>query len=276
MKKFICGVVAVFAFSTVASPTLLTLANYESNLELTSNSLGEKFNLLYDDENKSVYQIKDETGNIFEYVEEVIGKSDGTEEITQQKFIVLADNQKELLDEKVISIGETATEIIIEELSDPNSTDVVINKAEQFNVESTLEHQSLNFIPEINSRAVPTSGGSYIADIRWEESTKSNKATAIFGTKYKNTTKQQWQYRDFKAAANNVVAEEKSIATLGLIGVVDAVWVAVKGGDLLSWTLIKKIFGKLGKAVPVFGTLYTVYNYVSLCSDAKGKYNAIP
>lgn len=280
MKKIICGAAIVFAFSTVASPTLLTLADYENNIELSSEfNLGKNFKLLYDKENKSAYQITDEIGNTYEYVEEVISKPDGTDEITQKKFMVLAGDQKELLDEKVISIMETATDIIIKELSNAYSTDVVINKTDtQINFESTLEHQYSNINPELNTLAAsePTSGGSYIAAIRWEESKNNNTAYAIFGTKSKTTTKQQWQYRDFKAAANSIVTEEKSIATAGLGGVVDAVWAAVKGGDLLSWELIKKVFGKLGKAVPAVGTIITVYTYISLCLDAKEKYDAIP
>lgn len=268
MKKIICGATIVFAFSTVASPTLLTLAHYENNIELSSEfNLGKNFKLLYDKENKSAYQITDEIGNTYEYVEEVISKPDGTDEITQKKFMVLAGNQKELLDEKVISIMETATDIIIKELSNAYSTDVVINKTDtQINFESTLEHQYSNINPELNTLAAsePTSGGSYIAAIRWEESKNNNTAYAIFGTKSKTTTKQQWQYRDFKAAANSIVTEEKSIATAGL------------GGDLLSWELIKKVFGKLGKAVPAVGTIITVYTYISLCLDAKEKYDAIP
>jgi len=280
MKKIICGAAIVFAFSTVASPTLLTLADYENNIELSSEfNLGKNFKLLYDKENKSAYQITDEIGNTYEYVEEVISKPDGTDEITQKKFMVLAGNQKELLDEKVISIMETATDIIIKELSNAYSTDVVINKTDtQINFESTLEHQYSNVNPELNTLAAsePTSGGSYIAAIRWEESKNNNTAYAIFGTKSKTTTKQQWQYRDFKAAANSIVKEEISIATAGLGGVVDAVWAAVKGGDLLSWELIKKVFGKLGKAVPAVGTIITVYTYISLCLDAKEKYEAIP
>ena len=280
MKKIICGAAIVFAFSTVASPTLLTLAHYENNIELSSEfNLGKNFKLLYDKENKSAYQITDEIGNTYEYVEEVISKPDGTDEITQKKFMVLAGNQKELLDEKVISIMETATDIIIKELSNAYSTDVVINKTDtQINFESTLEHQYSNINPELNTLAAsePTSGGSYIAAIRWEESKNNNTAYAIFGTKSKTTTKQQWQYRDFKAAANSIVTEEKSIATAGLGGVVDAVWAAVKGGDLLSWELIKKVFGKLGKAVPAVGTIITVYTYINLCLDAKEKYDAIP
>ena len=89
MKKIICGVAAVFAFSTVGSPTLLTLANYESNIQLTSEvNLGDNFKLLYDDENKSAYQIVDETGNIYEYKEEVISFWDFFKEYNTNKLEV--------------------------------------------------------------------------------------------------------------------------------------------------------------------------------------------
>ncbi|MFY0521601.1 hypothetical protein [Lysinibacillus sp. UGB7] len=277
MKKIICGVAAVFAFSTVGSPTLLTLANYESNIQLTSEvNLGDNFKLLYDDENKSAYQIVDETGNIYEYEEEVISQLDGTDEITRKKFLVLSNKQKELVDEKVISIGDTATDIIIKDLSNPYSTEIKIDKSDlQFNTEQSLNEQSSYPVITNFASASVTSGGSYLADIRYTESKNNNNATAIFGTSSKNTTQTNWKFRDFKAAADNIVTEEKSLVTLGVAGVADAVWAAVKAGDLLSWEVIKKVFGKLGKAVPAIGTLVTIYTYVNLCLTAKEKYNAI-
>ncbi|MFJ7666368.1 hypothetical protein ACIQXI_04630 [Lysinibacillus sp. NPDC097195] len=278
MKKFICCLAMILAFSTVASPTLLTIASYEENIQLASDS--NSFTLLYDNGDNSAFQLKDETGNIFEYVEDVITKPDGTEEITQRIFKISPnDDNKHLIEEKVISILETAEEIVIKELTDPNSEAVKLNKKDpQYNLNATFQQQSYFKRPSFKTYAAAkgATGGSYIAAIRWEESPNNNNAYAIFGTMSKTTTKQQWQYRDFKAAANNIVAQEKVIITGGLIGVTSAVWNAVKGGNLLSWELIKKIFTKLGKSVPVVGTILNVFTYINLCLNAKEKYQAIP
>lgn len=276
MKKFICCLAVILAFSTIASPTLLTVASYEKNVQLASDS--NSFTLLYDNGNNSAFQLKDETGNIFEYVEDSITKTDGTEEITQRIFGISDDN-KQLIEEKVISILETAEEIVIKEITDPNSEAVKLNKKDpQYNSNATFQQQSYFKGQSFKTYAAAkgASGGSYIAAIRWEESPNNNNAYAIFGTMSKTTTKQQWQYRDFKAAANNIVAQEKLIITGGLIGVTSAVWDAVKGGNLLSWELIKKIFNKLGKSVPVVGTILNVFTYINLCLNAKEKYQAIP
>lgn len=277
MKKFICCLAVILAFSTIASPTLLTVASYEKNVQLASDS--NSFTLLYDNGNNSAFQLKDETGNIFEYVEDAISKPDGTDEITQKIFKIFPNNEKELIDEKVISIMETEEEIVIKEMTDPYSAEVKINKKNpQYNMNATFQQQS--YFTDTNKRTFAAtrgaSGGSYIAAIRWEESSNNNKAYAIFGTMSKTTTKQQWQYRDFKAAANNIVTQEITIASAGLIGVATAVWDAVKGGNILSWELIEKIFTKLGKNTPVIGTILNIFTYVSLCINAKEKYQAIP
>ncbi|TKI68530.1 hypothetical protein FC756_10285 [Lysinibacillus mangiferihumi] len=278
MKKFICCLVVILVFSTVASPTLLTIASYENNLTLASEY--NSFTLLYDNGNHSAFQLKDEAGNIFEYVEDVISKPDGTDEITQKIFNISPNNEKELIDEKVIRIMETTEEIMIKELTNPNSVEVKINKNNpQYNTKGTFQQQSYNNInPKLKTLTASkgASGGSYIAAIRWEESPNNNNAYAIFGTMSKTTTKQQWQYRDFKAAANNIVDQERGLLLGGLGGVATAVWDAVKGGNLLSWELIKKIFIKLGKGIPVVGTILLIFTYVNLCLSAKAKYHAIP
>lgn len=278
MKKFICCLAVILAFSTIASPTMLTIASYEKNVQLASDS--NSFTLLYDNGNNSAFQLKDETGNIFEYVEDVITKPDGTEEITQRIFKISPnDDNKQLIEEKVICILETAEEIVIKELTDPHSEAVKLNKKDpQYNTNATFQQQSYFKGQSFKTYAAAkgASGGSYIAAIRWEESPNNNNAYAIFGTMSKTTTKQQWQYRDFKAAANNIVDQERNLLLGGLGGVATAVWDAVKGGNLLSWELIKKIFTKLGKSIPVFGTILLVFTYVNLCLKAKEKYNAIP
>ncbi|WP_339258336.1 hypothetical protein [Lysinibacillus sp. FSL K6-3209] len=175
---------------------------------------------------------------------------------------------------------ETTEEIMIKELTNPNSVEVKINKNNpQYNTNGTFQQQSYNDInPKLKTWTASkgASGGSYIAAIRWEESPNNNNAYAIFGTMSKTTTKQQWQYRDFKAAANNIVDQERGLLLGGLGGVATAVWDAVKGGNLLSWELIKKVFIKLGKGIPVFGTILLIFTYVNLCLSAKGKYHAIP
>ncbi|WP_342558546.1 hypothetical protein [Metasolibacillus sp. FSL K6-0083] len=250
MKKIIYLLVIVFTFSII-TPSITFAKN---------NNLGgdNNFEIIYDSENLVIYQIIEADGNVYEYVESVTILNNGDEMLYQEKYLITIKEEKQLL-----------------EINKWNITKFLKNVSANMS-QNLIDQKILDEQPEHSIFSNSKSGGSYIADVRWIEYSSGTAYAIAGGTKSKSTTTTTWQYRDFKSAANAIVSAEKDIVSLGMIGLVDAVIAAVKGGELLSWTLIKKVAGQLGKAVPIAGTIATIYNYVSLYNKAQDAYNNIP
>lgn len=264
MKKISFILVFTLIVSFIVSPGFY-LVKASGNIEGM-----EKIKLILDSDEKTVFQVTESDGKTYEYVEELI-KEDGFEKIIQKKFLMDENENKRLVDSTNIKVEEFDSGLIIENLDDIKYEKIVIYN----NGSTNVIEQDSNTMSTMALKKETGSGGSHIAALRWIEYNDGS-ATAIDGTKYKYTKKTQWQYRDFRSAANSVVTAEKAILTGGLSAVVDAVWAAVKKGELLSWKLIKKIFGALGKAIPGVGTIITVYTYVDTCKTASDLFKKIP
>lgn len=239
----------------VISPGV-SLAKAATDLEISG------FKLIKDTENESIYQIE-EDGNLFEYNETVKGNKN-IKTITTKKYIIQNNGKKKLIENNKTKVDLSKDNTLLITNLDTNE-EVEIN----FNQLESTESNQLEDQTIVSAAAVKyQEGGSYIADIRYRIFTNGT-AEASIGKNYKNTSYTNYKFRDFKAAADNIVSEEKNIITGGLAGIADAIAAAVRGGQMISMTLIKTIFKQAGKAIPVFGTLLIIYNY------GKAVYNAV-
>lgn len=250
MKNFITFLIVVLAFSTVA-PSISFANGIDSNeLSLNvSNQLETGLNVILDTDELAIFQLTESDGNTYEYVEKVTVLENNTELLTQEKYLVSSDMSKKLIDTK---------EVIIDEI-----------------LESI--HSELNSI-RIEERASSSSasGGSYIADVRWKEYSNGYAHAIAGGNKVKYVKKTQWQYRDFKAAANELKGMERALLSGGVLGVTDALVAAFRKGEMLSWTLVKKVINQVGKGIPIVGTAYSVYQYGQKYFEAQDLYKKIP
>ncbi|MFK9093188.1 hypothetical protein [Bacillus salipaludis] len=114
-------------------------------------------------------------------------------------------------------------------------------------------------------------GGSLIASLYYYEYSDGS-ATAVNGLNYKDTRNTWYKYKDYRSAADDIADTELDIISGGLFGVADALWAAHRGGQLITFTLIKKIFKELWGAIPAIGTIYTVWDYIDKCIVASDLY----
>lgn len=230
--------------------------------------------LISETDGNIAYRITEDDGNMYEYNEITHELGDGTEQINTTKYLIDKEGNKTLVNSDKITYEETSNEINI---TDELNEKLVININEY--VKKSYNPDIIKIDdpkPKLMGVSYQTaSGGSKVAALWWEEYSDGY-AYAIDYPKSKRIKTTVWQYRDFKAAANNIRTAEREMITLGVLGITDAVWAAVKKGELLSLTLLKKVAGKFAKAIPGLGTLYSMYTYVSLCITATNAYKKIP
>lgn len=269
MKKFFCILIATLFISFVVSPGIdMVKANdaIDSNLKL------DGFELIFEGKDHTIFQLTNDDGEIYEYVEKVVNKQ-GLDIIEQEVYKIDKTNKEKLLIEtNKIEVRDESDGIVIKDLNDEHTEEIKI-----FN-DGTTSVVEVDDSPQIGTLAVKkqtASGGSYIADIRWiEYSDKS--ATAINGKKYKYTKTNVWQYRDFRAAASSIKTSEVAFATAGISTVVDAVVAHWRKGNMISWELIKKVGKALGKGTLGVGTIASIAAYINTCKNAVTAFNKIP
>lgn len=279
MKRVMFSVLsATLAFSFCAPSVMNAKANPKSTVETNTASVepydGADIKIILNTDNLIIYQ-KEENGIQYEYHEKsvVLGK---TTEVTISKYQI-RKNQKIKVDEIKQSIIEESEDTFT--VSDNQSRKkVVININEESKTvkNNIVTNQTTNLVADSYSYAA--SGGSYIADVRY--TTYSNgKATAIMAGQSpysKNTTTSNGNFKVFKVYADDLRKQELELTVIGgAIAIADAVIDAVRSGKILSMTLIKTIAKKVGKSIPVIGTLYGIYNYVDTWIDARGAYRKI-
>lgn len=270
MKKLFCILTATLFISLVVSPGFDMVKASE---KIVPNLEFDGFKLILEDKEQTIFQLTDDNGRTYEYVEKVI-KEQGLEIIKQEVYEIDEKTKERLLIEtNEIEVRDESDGIVIKNISDEHPEEFKI-----FN-DGTTSVGEVEDIPQIGTLTVKkqtASGGSYVADLRWiEYSDKS--ATAIRGgKKYKYTKTTVWQYRDFKAAASSIRTSEKAFATAGLSTVVDAVVAHWKKGNMISWELIKKVAKALGKGSIGAGTIATIISYINTCNKAVSAYNKIP
>ncbi|SIS39544.1 hypothetical protein [Salimicrobium flavidum] len=216
--------------------------------------------LIKETEDTVVYQLVID-GKTYEFHESVKRLNEKKEKVKIKKYEVL-DNKKKLVDTKVQFIEEQGEDL---KITDGNETEIIQTAPSTKNAENQMVRAA---------SYVTSSGGSYIADVRWKQYSDGD-AVAIIPTDSKFTRTKNYQYRDFKAAANNVRSAEYDIATLGITGLLDAVVAAVRNGELISWTAAKRIAGKFAKAVPGVGTIWTIISYSQKVNAAHREFSHI-
>ncbi|WP_342558181.1 hypothetical protein [Metasolibacillus sp. FSL K6-0083] len=119
-------------------------------------------------------------------------------------------------------------------------------------------------------------GGSYVSDVRYRLFTDGTAEAIMIGQNpyYKNTTKTTANFIRFQGHADALKSKELDLVTFGVLGFADDIINALKAGNLLSWSLIKKIVGGAVKVGP-FGAALTIYQYGQEWLDAKEDYKKI-
>ncbi|WP_431803402.1 hypothetical protein [Halobacillus andaensis] len=251
LKKSLFVLLAmILIFSTVSPYT--ALAQKGGTSQPTQKLIKEA-----DDE--VIYQlaIDEKTYEFHERVKEV---GNNKEKVKIKKYELVGDKKK-LVDTEVQFIEDDGEDIKVTDDSKKEITSVPSNPEENSGLVSAASY-------------VTSSGGSYVADIRWKQYSDGD-AVAIIPTDHKFTRTTNYKYRDFRAAANNVRSAEYDIISLGITGLLDAVVAAVRGGDLLSWTVAKRIAGKFAKAIPGVGTIWTIITYSQKVNAAHREFNQI-
>jgi hypothetical protein len=248
--------------------------------------LNTEISVLSDSDSKTIYKVTEDDGKTYQYIDMVTEIDSVTDKISTEKYLLNGDGTKTFITNQVVSVEDTIEGMEIQDLLNLDREMVSINTIKLEETSGPIGDGLDPVNPPILMKSSPQSystlanynysGGSYIASIYYDYNTRYNYAHAVNGGKAKETKPTVWQFRDFIAAADNIKKEERDIATFGLIGVADAVWAAVKKGDLLSYTLIKKVFSRMAKAVPVIGTIMTIYSYISTCRTASKKWDLIP
>lgn len=280
MKKIIFSLLFTLVTAFVLAPFAVSDEAHATSLEHIPDSFTKDLGIeIITEENDTlIYRMTEEGGFLYEYHEITEKLNDGTDRISIIKYQI-NNNEKIKVDTNVIDYYETNEEIIIQ--GDGYNEPLKFNIKEVVKVDPP-EYSTSPVMPSITPRKDSSitiqsmkTGGSKIAALWWEEYS-SGTAYAINYPRSKKTKTTQWQYRDFRAAANEIRSAEWALISGGWLGVADAVYVAIKKGEMLSLTLVKKIISKLGKTIPVAGTLWAIYDYVSKCIKAGKAWNKIP
>ncbi|GAB0171816.1 hypothetical protein LSPCS325_52530 [Lysinibacillus sp. CTST325] len=164
-----------------------------------------------------------------------------------------------MVDNGTITVSEIATDLI---------------EVESENGETLLIDTSDPDVPLITPRAAY--GGSYIADVRYRVFSNGSAEAIMSGQKpyYKSTKKNNSNFIRFQGYADGLKSKEFELATAGMIGFADDIIKALKSGNLLSWTLIKKLVKGAVKIGP-FGIAYILYQYGQDWLGARDYYREI-
>ncbi len=253
--------------------------DYVENESLTSVQIVEnKDNLI-------VYQVQ-ENERFYEYVEEseTVG---GTIEVNIKKYEI-KDDEKILIEEYVQQIKElNGSSLAVHSVGNGIDEEIIINLSnneelkESRNSEYIKSKQSLRVANAFNTNSywyISEKGGSYLTDTRYEVFSNGSARAIMAGNDpyYKNTKSSNGNFKVFQVYADSLRQKEIELTLIGgVIGIADAVIEAVRLGQVLNFTLIKTIAKKMGKGIPIIGTLYAIYDYAQTYIDARNAYRKI-
>lgn len=250
MKK----IASTLCFLLFFSATIPFYANAQSNENLNVNEGEMKF--IVDSSELSIYQYK-EDGILYE-THETIEKVDGKEVINVKVYEVDGEN-KLLIDEGTTFVSEVASDMI----------EVESEEGEKVLIDTSNSNDTL-----ITARAAY--GGSYIADVRYRVFSDGSAQAIMAGQNpyYKNTKKNNSNFIRFQGHADGLKSKELDLVTFGIASFADDIIKALKAGNLLSWSLIKKVVGGAVKVGP-FGAALTLYQYGKEWLGAREDYRKI-
>ncbi|MFJ7890014.1 hypothetical protein ACIQYL_18310 [Lysinibacillus xylanilyticus] len=250
MKK----IVIVLCFVLLLTTTLPFYTNAQ-NVENANVNEGE-INFILDSPELSIYQYKKD--NILYETHESVEKIDEKEKININVYRIDGEN-KSLVDNGTITISEITTDLI---------------EVESENGETLFIDTSNPDVSLITPRAAY--GGSYIADVRYRVFSNGVAEAIMSGQNpyYKNTKKNNSNFIRFQGHADGLKSKELDLATFGIASLADDIIKALKAGNLLSWTLIKKVVNGAIKIGP-FGAALTLYQYGQDWLGARDYYRKI-
>jgi len=259
MKKLITAALSsALAFSTVGPS--IALATEEPVVVEHYEQDGVTVDFYSNGDSK--YTVIGEDGNTYEYVEAVTEIGDVTQ-VNIEKYLINGD-QRTLVQEndQTISVDEAADTITV-------STDGQPPQTIQVSDDVPSESDGATTFATITSK-----GGSYVSDTRWIQYSDGKVAAIQAGgnpyVKYsKKGASDYYSYLGFKGKADDLKKAELGLISAGIITVADEIINALRGGQVLSFNLIKKIFKALGKNVPVIGTLWGLWSYGDTWLDAR-------
>ncbi|WP_246941848.1 hypothetical protein [Bacillus pinisoli] len=248
MKNGIALVLSLTMTLSLLAPGAYIAKAEEPTTTVTNPVTGEQMDVLVNTDNLVTYQ-QEEEGKLYEYQEKSIVNGETTE-ITITKYLIENGTKTQV---------DQYTQTVVD-----NSDDTLVVTNEETGVETVIEiPQETTVEPEKMDDTIPSqlptmkntqytyssysSGGSYIAAVRYITYSDGD-ATAIYGSSYKYTRSTDGDFKVFKVYANDLRQKEAEMTYIGgAIAIADAVVEAVRGGQLLSFTLIKTVAKKLGK-----------------------------
>ncbi|WP_243291266.1 hypothetical protein [Bacillus sp. FJAT-47783] len=241
------------------SATIPFYANAQSNENFNINEGEMKF--IVDSSELSIYQYK-EDGILYE-THETIKKVDGKDVINVKVYEIDGEN-KVLIDEGTTFVSEVAPDMI--EVESEEGGKVLID---------TGSNLVTNNAKNVSLRSA-SYGGSYIADVRYRISSDGSAQAIMNGQKpyYKNTRKNNTHFIRFQGHADGLRSKERDLVTLGVASFADDIIKALRAGNVLSWSLIKKVVGTAVKVGP-FGAALTLYYYGKEWLGARDDYRKI-
>ncbi|GAC90318.1 hypothetical protein KN10_0754 [Anoxybacillus flavithermus NBRC 109594] len=277
--KLSVGVICVILFATIfLNVNVGYVAAHMNYTDLTSVDFVENT------DNLIVYRIE-ENEELYEYVEEseIV---DGVIEVNIKKYEIKG-NEKILIEESIQQIKElNDSSLVVRSLVNGSDEEIIIHLGNEESVEIidseyVKSERFMHFINAFHTNSywyISEKGGSYITDTRYEVFSNGHARAIMAGNDpyYKNTRSSNGDFKVFKVYADSLRQKEIELTLIGgAIGIADAVIDAVRSGQVLNFTLIKTIAKKMGKGIPIIGTLYAIYDYAQTYIDARSAYKRI-
>ncbi|MCH1627716.1 hypothetical protein [Fredinandcohnia quinoae] len=269
MKKGFIHLMCIVLIFAVLTPLSATAQQPEVSFKME----GEEITFIKDTDEESIYRIK-ENGKTIEYHEKV--KENKNKTTIHVKVYEVQDGKKNLIDNfknELITVSDTVF-IFTDDTGNAHSLNLNNDKKfEKIDADVILREPGFS---TLGVRYVTKSGGSLVADTRYRIFSDGSSEAIMAGENpyYKNTRKKNSNFIDFTHYADGLKSDELDLITFGIAGFADDLIKALRGGKLLSWSLIKKIVGTAVKVGP-FGAALTLFSYGKNYTKAQKAYRAI-
>ncbi|WP_066172618.1 hypothetical protein [Bacillus marinisedimentorum] len=241
MKKVALMICSVVLFSLIAPHFSKEVAAEKADLE------NGEIMLIKDTADKAIYQ-QNVDGELLEYQETITVNKNRTK--VKVKVYKVEGKKKKLIDNYKSTIIEEGDAVLTVENDEGQSTTIDLKKEEEAET------------PSFSTLAYYSTGGSYIADTRYRIYS-DGRATAIMNGMspyYKYTYKNNPNFIRFKGHADSLRSKEWGLISFGVVTVADNLIAAIRGGQALTWTLVKKLAGSVLR-VGIVSAAYSLFSY---------------